>query len=104
MEQEPLKEQKEQEEQETPEIIIEGSEEEIFDAAELFIGEVQEQKPIFKYVIVGFFIPILGYVFYYVYKKEGKRVEADSFLDGAMIGTFTFIIILLLVIGYILSS
>lgn len=104
MEQEPLKEQKEQEEQETPEIIIEGSEEEIFDAAELFIGEVQEQKPIFKYVIAGFFIPILGYVFYYVYKKEGKRVEADSFLDGAMIGTFTFIIILLLVIGYILSS
>lgn len=105
MEQDPLKEPQELEDQENkPEVVLEYHEEEIFPIEELFIEEIQEKKPIFSYMLIGFFVPILGYIFYYMYKKDNKRVEADSFLDGAMIGTFTFILVILLVIGYILSS
>jgi hypothetical protein len=101
LEKDPLKETPEQEE--VLEDSIEVESDDIFLVDELFIEEKQVKKPNFGFMVAGFFVPILGYAMYFVYKKEGKKVEADSFLDGAMIGTFTFILVLILVIGYVNS-
>ncbi|MGI6359453.1 MAG: hypothetical protein ACOX02_00205 [Acholeplasmatales bacterium] len=103
MEQEPLKEPNELKEQEEANEVQEVSKEQIFVVDELFTEEVKEKKPNFGYMVLGFFIPIVGFILYYVYKKDGKKKEADALLDGAMIGIFTFIMVLILVIGYINS-
>lgn len=66
---------------------------------ELFEAETPK-KPVLSYMLVGFFVPLIGFIMYVVYKKD-KHQEANAFLDGAIIGIFTFIILSLLVIGYI---
>ncbi len=102
LEKDPLKETKELTQDEE---LVEVEKENSISVDELFAQEIltQEKKPNFGYMVAGFFVPILGFIMYFIYKKDGKKIEADSFLDGAMIGTFTFIMVLLLVIGYINS-
>lgn len=105
MEKDPLKETSEQEvlEDEVQDDFFEVDIDDLYLFSEIFVEEKPKKKPNFGFIVAGFFVPILGYVMYFVYKKEGKKVEADSFLDGAMVGTFTFILVLILVIGYINS-
>ena len=65
---------------------------------ELFIDRVPKRS-YFSCKLIGFFVPVIGFTMYFVYKKNRSN-EANAFLDGAMVGTFTQVILLLLIIGY----
>lgn len=65
---------------------------------ELFINHVPKRS-YFLYKLIGFFVPVIGFIMYFVYKKNRSN-ESNAFLDGAMVGTFTQVILLLLIIGY----
>lgn len=72
--------------------------EDLFEIEDIFIEE--PKKPVFSYILVGFLVPLIGFIMFFIYKRD-KPEEADAFLDGAIIGVFSFIIIFLLIVGYL---
>lgn len=69
---------------------------------DLFV-EDKPKKPVTSYVVIGLLVPIIGFILFLSYRKD-KKEEADALLDGTMIGAFTYAILFILVIGYILSA
>ncbi|MFA5720006.1 MAG: hypothetical protein WC939_02970 [Acholeplasmataceae bacterium] len=69
---------------------------------DIFVEE-SPKKPVLSYLVVGFLVPIIGFILFLSHKKDRKE-EAEALLDGTIIGIFTYTILTILIIGYLLSS